>query len=185
MWPQVVLLVLCPIFFSIILTFTLQGWILSSLVPQQKIDITVFGVDFPFRLMLLMLFPIMYIRRKKRIRLALGVVLGLAGHLVCFLNAGLSIQSTNEHKIIGLLLWCASFAILVFTSTKKEKRKQFSQLVRKQSIQRQENKCAVCRRRLEIYGLDFHHANGDRSNNKFSNCKVLCTPCHRRRHAQQ
>jgi 5-methylcytosine-specific restriction endonuclease McrA len=28
------------------------------------------------------------------------------------------------------------------------------------------------------------HKNGDRSNNKPSNCQVLCVPCHRRKHTK-
>ena len=38
-------------------------------------------------------------------------------------------------------------------------------------------------RKLVAYDVDFDHKNGDRSNNKLSNCQVLCVPCHRRKHA--
>jgi hypothetical protein len=38
--------------------------------------------------------------------------------------------------------------------------------------------------KLQDYGLDLEHKNGDSSNNKPFNCQVLGVPCHRRKHAQ-
>ncbi|MGB8934699.1 MAG: HNH endonuclease signature motif containing protein [Candidatus Nitrosopolaris sp.] len=69
-------------------------------------------------------------------------------------------------------------------SHKVRKRKQFPQLVKREVIHKQKNRCAICKRKLGQYGSDFHHANGDRSDNRLSNCKALCIPCHRRKHAE-
>jgi 5-methylcytosine-specific restriction endonuclease McrA len=56
------------------------------------------------------------------------------------------------------------------------KRKAFSQSVKDTILLRQANSCKRC---LEyIKPLEFHHKNGDRSNNKLWNCESLCPNCH-------
>jgi 5-methylcytosine-specific restriction endonuclease McrA len=88
----------------------------------------------------------------------------------------------REQKLIAVLLWIIAIVVLVSRSAKKEKRRRFTQAVKRHIIHKQKGKCVMCNRKLEAYGSDLHHKNGDRSNNKLSNCEVLCTPCHRRKH---
>jgi hypothetical protein len=38
----------------------------------------------------------------------------------------------------------------------------------------------VCNQSISKWDRDFHHIDGDRSNNKTSNCQALHTKCHRR-----
>jgi hypothetical protein len=90
----------------------------------------------------------------------------------------------HEQKFIALIILVFGFWVLVSISI-KEKRRPFSVIVRREVIQKQKGKCAACKRKLTAYGLDLDHKNGDRSNNKLSNCQVLCVPCHRRKHAKQ
>ena len=57
-----------------------------------------------------------------------------------------------------------------------KERKGFTQLIKYKVLKRQDNKCAHCRKILTV--VDFHHKNGDRSDNKQSNCQALCPNCH-------
>jgi hypothetical protein len=60
-------------------------------------------------------------------------------------------------------------------SRKSKERKGFTKLIKYNVLKRQ-NKCAHCRKILIV--VDFHHKNGDRSDNKQSNCQALCPSCH-------
>jgi|tagenome__1003787_1003787.scaffolds.fasta_scaffold19752888_1 hypothetical protein len=55
-------------------------------------------------------------------------------------------------------------------------RKYFSEETKEQVLNRQKNRCAVCKKLLTI--MDFDHINGDRSDNAPSNCQALCPACH-------
>ena len=117
--------------------------------------------------------------------MTVAIILGFASCLSWFSSTAWWAEydiSPAEQKIIAVLLWIIAVIILVSRSTKKEKRRHFTQAVKRHVIRKQKGKCITCKRKLEAYGSDLHHKNGDRSNNKLSNCEVLCTPCHRRKH---
>lgn len=63
-----------------------------------------------------------------------------------------------------------------FEGNRPKERKGFTQLIKHNVLKRQDNKCANCRKILTV--VDFHHKNGDRSDNKQSNCQALCPNCH-------
>lgn len=66
---------------------------------------------------------------------------------------------------------------IINTESKKSKeRKSFAQLVRTNVLKKQDNKCDHCRKNLTV--VDFHHKNGDRSDNRQKNCQALCPNCH-------
>jgi hypothetical protein len=71
-------------------------------------------------------------------------------------------------------------SILLMNSIKKE-RKLFPTKVRYQVLVAQKNRCAMCNGYVERLDREFDHKNGDRSNNKRSNCQVLHTRCHRKK----
>ncbi|MFL6423011.1 MAG: HNH endonuclease, partial [Nitrososphaeraceae archaeon] len=48
--------------------------------------------------------------------------------------------------------------------------------VREDIIQKQHHKCAICKRGTSVW--DFDHKDGNRSNNRLSNCQALCPNCH-------
>jgi peptidoglycan/LPS O-acetylase OafA/YrhL len=155
---------------------------------QQTTKIVSFDSNSFFCILLLGLLILICIKRKKRVRVAIGTILGLASYTSWFSVVPLTGYNNNiiqgEQRITALLLWCFAVLILISISSKAGKRRQFAKLVKRKVIQKQKNRCANCKRKLGPYGLDFHHANGDRSDNIFSNCKALCIPCHRRKHAQ-
>ena len=49
---------------------------------------------------------------------------------------------------------------------------------KKQIRKKQNGRCAMCKRKLIRYTDEFHHKDGNNSNNKASNCEILCSNCH-------
>jgi hypothetical protein len=140
-----------------------------------------------FSVFLLSLLLLCYIKRRKRTRLILSLFLGLVSYICWFSTDGLWANYSigiHAQRFIALIILGFGFWILVSKSI-KDKRKAFSAIVRREVIQKQNGKCAACKRKLTAHGLDLDHKNSDRSNNKPSNCQVLCVPCHRRKHAKQ
>jgi hypothetical protein len=93
-------------------------------------------------------------------------------------------------EIFDLLIRPSSIALLfsivvtgiVLNSLKKLKkrtnvtRKGFSQMTRERILIRQNYRCVHCRKVLTV--IDYHHKNGNRSDNKENNCQALCPNCH-------
>ena len=70
--------------------------------------------------------------------------------------------------VIGSIIW-------KITHRTKERR-YFPVNVKRQILKDQKYKCAICKQNTEVW--DYDHKNGDRSNNKLSNCQALCPNCH-------
>jgi peptidoglycan/LPS O-acetylase OafA/YrhL len=139
--------------------------------------------DFLFSTILLSLFPLIYKARRNIPRVALATILGIGSYLLWFSYSPLWLDiGLKEQKAIAFIICIVAMAMLLSSPAKKGKRRSFSILVKTEAVRKQKAKCARCKRKLVDYGLDFDHKNGDRSNNKLSNCQVLCTPCHRRKH---
>jgi general stress protein CsbA len=185
------------VFYRVILALALLSFLFAvqrasamSLLPMlsqplQQICSGAFSSSLLFSIMLIVSLLLAYIKRRKRFCIAIAIILGFASCLSWFSSTAWWAKydiSPAEQKIIAVLLWIIAVIILVSRSTKKEKRRHFTQAVKKHVIRKQKGKCVICKRKLEAYGSDLHHKNGDRSNNKLSNCEVLCTPCHRRKH---
>jgi hypothetical protein len=72
--------------------------------------------------------------------------------------------------------------LIILKSYEKLKRNQpkerrgFTRLIRSKVLKKQSHKCDHCRRILTA--VDFHHKNGDRSDNRERNCQALCPNCH-------
>lgn len=139
--------------------------------------------DFLFSMMLLFLFPLIYKARRNVPKIALATLLGIGSYLLWFSHTPLWLDFVlKEQRAIAFVIWIIVIAILLSGRIKKGKRKSFSILVKREAILKQKTRCVRCKRKLIEYGHDFDHKNGDRSNNKLSNCQALCTPCHRRKH---
>jgi len=63
---------------------------------------------------------------------------------------------------------------------KSGKRRLFSKLNQDKAIKNQNNRCKDCRKKSDVF--EFHHANGDRTDNRFENCLALCPNCHAKKH---
>jgi uncharacterized membrane protein YccC len=138
-----------------------------------------------FCMMLLGLLILIWIKRKKSARIAIGVILGLLSLLAWFSTGPeYSNLALGEQRIIAILLWGVALFLLISEPRRIRMRKHFTELVKREVIHKQKNRCATCKRKLEPYVSNFHHVNSDRSDNRLSNCKALCIPCHRRKHVE-
>ena len=165
---------------------TFQRTSTSSFFNLEQIEQNGHNFNPFFTAMLLGLLLLSYIKRRKRTRLVLSLFLGLVSFSCWFSTGGLWAYynvGIHEQRFFAIIILGIAFWVLVLKSI-KGKRKPFSVVVRRKVIQKQKGKCAACKRKLTAYGLDLDHKNGDRSNNKLSNCQVLCVPCHRRKHAK-
>jgi len=59
---------------------------------------------------------------------------------------------------------------------KYKQRQHFLDSVKEKVLEKQQHRCADCNRVLNV--VDWHHRNGDRSDNKKTNCVALCPNCH-------
>jgi hypothetical protein len=81
-----------------------------------------------------------------------------------------------------VLLFSITVTGIFLNSLKKFKkstslvRKGFSQRTRERTLRKQNHKCVYCRKVLTV--IDYHHKNGDRSDNREKNCQALCPNCH-------
>jgi Na+/proline symporter len=129
---------------------------------------------------------LIYINRRKKLQATIGIILGFFSCLCWYSTTSLWSEysiSPLEQRLIAVLLLIISLWLLV-SKASKQKRKHFSEIVRREAIHRQNGRCKICRKRLEAYGVDADHKDNNRANNKASNCVILCTPCHRRKHSQ-
>lgn len=69
-----------------------------------------------------------------------------------------------------------AFSFPTFVKLQPKKRKDFSESTKEKTKIRQGFLCNMCRKAPELW--EFHHRNGDRSNNYPSNCEGLCPLCH-------
>jgi len=79
-------------------------------------------------------------------------------------------------------------ALMLYSKAKKQKikpgkRKYFSE--KKQDITKKDQnyKCDKCGKKAKFF--EFHHRDGNRSNNDLSNCQALCLDCHRETHSEK
>jgi Na+/proline symporter len=129
---------------------------------------------------------LIYINRRKKPQATIGIILGFFSCLCWYSTTSLWSEysiSPLEQRLIAVLLLSVSLWLLVSKSS-KQKRRHFSEIVRREAIHRQNGRCKRCKKRLEAYGVDADHKDNNRANNKASNCVILCTPCHRRKHSQ-
>ncbi len=89
-----------------------------------------------------------------------------------------SITSANIDFIFFLLFIIIIAGAIAWrlAHPRTKERRYFSIVVKRQVLKDQNYKCASCKRNTGIW--DYDHKNGDRSNNKKSNCQALCPNCH-------
>lgn len=73
--------------------------------------------------------------------------------------------------LIGLLMW-----LLRSLKNGRKRRRLFTAQTRRLVLKRQNFKCLICRTNVGIW--DYDHKDGNRGNNRPSNCQALCPTCH-------
>jgi DNA-directed RNA polymerase subunit RPC12/RpoP len=84
----------------------------------------------------------------------------------------------NSAGLLYLLIFVSVIVVLYKLTHRKRKRRAFASDVRRKTLEKQHYKCANCKRPLKPRETDYHHKNGNRSDNKGKNCQVLCPNCH-------
>ena len=84
-------------------------------------------------------------------------------------------EASYDLPLLIFLFFIIGLALLISKQRKRE-RKLFTAEVKRVILRKQRNKCAYCRGNPGV--LDFDHKDGNRSNNKLSNCVALCPNCH-------
>jgi hypothetical protein len=78
-----------------------------------------------------------------------------------------------------IFLMILSTVGIVHSKSKYRVRRNFSNGDRKiVRYDKQKNKCKKCHKTLTRQGVQSHHKDGNRTNNRKSNCEVLCRKCH-------
>lgn len=103
-----------------------------------------------------------------------------------FLNfIGSEIHEIRQKNVIlfvftTMMITVAGLAIIKYHRKLKENqskpRKGFSRTIKNNVLKKQNYRCDHCRRILTA--VDFHHKNGNRSDNRERNCQALCPNCH-------
>ncbi len=154
--------------------------------PLRNGHDTVLDINLFFFIAFLAFFVLIFVNRRKKLQATIGIILGFSSCLCWYSTTSLWSEyniSLLEQRLIAVLLLSISLWLLI-SKSQKQKRKHFSEIVRRETIHRQNGRCKRCKKRLEAYGVDADHKDNNRTNNKASNCVILCTPCHRRKHSQ-
>lgn len=90
-------------------------------------------------------------------------------------------DSKGNDSIIFLLLLALVVGAFIIWKLKRrgrryKERHAFSNSTKQHTLEKQHHKCASCNRLLNV--VQYHHKDGNRSNNKESNCQALCPNCH-------
>ncbi len=98
-------------------------------------------------------------------------------HNLPSLSNTFSDQSTTiAFLVLFLIIIAGAIAFKFRNRGKPAERKGFPQYVKENIMRKQDHKCAHCKKYLKVY--DFDHKNGNRSDNRESNCQALCPNCH-------
>ena len=133
--------------------------------------------------MIIVLLILLYRIQRSVLLYRLSLTLCAASYFIWFfpLLVGYSIE-IDKFRILAILFWSSAVLLTARKFARKGNRRAFTQAVRREAICKQRYRCHICKRSLQPNAIDFHHKDGNRSNNKVSNCQVLCTPCHRSKH---
>lgn len=90
--------------------------------------------------------------------------------------------NSDDQISFGVAIFIALLVVSIIvikkiaSNNKYRQRRSFTDSVKENVLKRQGHRCANCKRILNV--VDWHHKNGDRSNNSKSNCLALCPNCH-------
>jgi hypothetical protein len=67
--------------------------------------------------------------------------------------------------------------LIILVAKRNKTREDFSSEKKKEALSDQDYKCAICGKFMDHWDRDFDHKNGNRSDNKLSNCRALHPKC--------
>lgn len=108
--------------------------------------------------------------------------IGIFELLLALINEQINELLHADFFFLFVFLTVTIIGLVILKSYEKLKRKQlkerrgFTRLIRIKVLKKQNYKCDHCRKILTA--VDFHHKNGDRSDNRERNCQALCPNCH-------
>lgn len=121
--------------------------------------------------------------RRPHLRIGLTLIVMITSYLASISDIpkdyGINV---TQQELIALMILSLSFLTL-FGRSQKKIRLCFATATKNQALRKQRQKCGICGKGLAKFNIDFDHKNGNRSDNRLSNCRALCTPCHRKKHA--
>jgi hypothetical protein len=79
-------------------------------------------------------------------------------------------------SLLFLILICLLIWLLQRLKHRTKRRRSFSVQTKNLVLRNQKFKCSICRMNVGIW--DYDHKDGNRGNNKVSNCQALCPICH-------
>ncbi len=78
--------------------------------------------------------------------------------------------SITEQRLIALIILSLTLFPLFYKSAKRV-RIGFTRYTKNERLKKQNHKCAGCKKTLIKFNIDFDHKNGNRSDNRISNCR--------------
>jgi hypothetical protein len=121
--------------------------------------------------------------RRPHLRIGLTIIVMVTAYLTSISDIPKDYGITvTQQELIALMILSISFLTL-FHGSQKKIRLYFATATKNQALCKQRQKCGICGKGLAKFNIDFDHNNGNRSDNRLSNCRALCTPCHRKKHA--
>ena len=68
---------------------------------------------------------------------------------------------------------------IMYSKSKYRVRRNFTSMDKRAvRFNKQKNRCRKCKKALIWRNFQYHHKDGNRSNNRISNCQLLCKKCH-------
>src|SRR5262245_48459545 len=116
------------------------------------------------------------------LRLTVSILIYLCAVFALIHNASAQDYGVNSNTGIDsyeILFIIILFGIIIGLLIRKRHtyaRKYFAADVKRKILKKQGHKCAKCNWNTGVF--DFDHKDGNRSNNKMSNCQALCRNCH-------
>lgn len=85
-------------------------------------------------------------------------------------------SATSFGYFVLFIFFMIALYLVVRRARRPKERRMFATEVKREIRKKQGYKCAICRWNSGV--LDYDHKDGNRNNNKLSNCQALCPNCH-------
>ena len=102
-------------------------------------------------------------------------------------HVSLSLHSSSNclNRPVNLTIPTTEFISILTPIQKKKERHDFSAKVKREVVHKQKGRCVICGAYLNKWERDFHHKDGNKTNNKLPICQAVHTRCHRKKHAEK